>query len=172
MEIRESLASELSSIGDLHLEAFGEEEGEQVSKLAVELASNSPSNFSLVALEEDSIIGNAVFSPVGISNHADLSGFILAPLAVSPSRQKQGVGSRLIKTGLDVLAKKQVDVVFVLGDPNYYGRSGFHTDHDVNPPYSLPYPEAWQVLELKAGILKGVSGTVKCAPALMYPELW
>ncbi|KHD07787.1 hypothetical protein PN36_29015 [Candidatus Thiomargarita nelsonii] len=174
MNIRESLNSDLESIRNLHLEAFGEEENEEVSKLALDLASDSDSSsiLSLVAVEEGAVIGHVVFSPISISNNDNLSGFILAPLAVSPSEQKQGVGSKLIQFGFDTLAKNDVDAVFVLGDPNYYSRSGFHTDHDVNPPYSLPYPEAWQAKELKVGALQGVSGTVECVSVLMPPELW
>ncbi len=172
MNIRESLTSDLESIRNLHLEAFGEEEGETVSKLALDLAGGSSSILSLVAVEEGAVIGHVVFSPISISNNDNLSGFILAPLAVLPSEQKQGVGGRLIQFGLDTLAKNDVDAVFVLGDPNYYSRSGFHTGHDVNPPYSLPYPEAWQAKELKVGALQGVSGTVECVSVLMSPELW
>lgn len=172
MEIRQSSPLELDRIGELHLDAFGAEENEEVSALAVELTGDSTSNLSLVAIDDGSIIGHVVFSPVSISNHEDLSAFILAPLAVSPSRQKQGVGSKLIDFGLDVLAARSVDVAFVLGDPNYYGRSGFHTEHEVSPPYPLPYPEAWQARELKTAVLENVSGTIRCVPALMHPELW
>lgn len=172
MEIRESLTSDLESIRCLHLDAFDEEENEEVSKLALDLVDDSSSILSLVAVEEDAVIGHVVFSPVSISNNGNLSGFILSPLAVSPSEQKQGVGNKLIQFGLDLLAKSGVDAVFVLGDPNYYSRSGFHTGHDVNPPYPLPYPEAWQVKELKVGALQGISGTVECVSTLMFPGLW
>ena len=172
MEIRESSTSELDRIRELHLDAFDAEENEEVSRLAVELAVDSATNLSLVALDDGLIVGHVVFSPVSVSNHVELSGFILAPLAVAPSRQKQGVGSKLIDSGLDTLATRDVDVAFVLGDPNYYGRSGFHTEHDVNPPYQLPYPEAWQARELRTGALEGISGTVQCVPASMCPAIW
>jgi len=172
MNIRKSLTSDLESIRNLHLEAFGEEESEEVSTLALDLAGVSSSILSLVAVKVGAVIGHVVFSPISISDNDNLSGFILAPLAVSPLEQKQGVGSKLIQFGLDTLAKNDVDAVFVLGDPNYYCRSGFHTGHDVNPPYSLPYPEAWQAKELKVGVLQGVSGTVECVSALMSSKLW
>lgn len=172
MIIRKSLVSDLDPIKNLHLEAFGDEENEIVSNLAVDLASDSSSTLSLVAVEDDEVIGHVVFSPVTISNNENISSVILAPLAVSPLKQKQGIGSKLIQFGLDMLAKNNVETVFVLGDPNYYRRSGFHTEHNVKPPYSIPYPEAWQVIELKVDALKGVSATVECVSALMSPELW
>jgi len=170
MTIRKSLASDLEPIKNLYLDAFGDEENEDVSRLALDLASDSSSTLSLVAVEDDMVIGHVVFSPVIILNNENITSFILSPIAVSPL--KQGIGSKLIQFGLNTLAKNNVDTVFVLGDPNYYRRRGFHTEHDVKPPYSLSYPEAWQVIELKVGALNGVSGTVECVSALMSPELW
>ena len=66
MNIRESLTSDLESIRNLHLEAFGEEESEEVSKLAIDLADDSSSILSLVAVEEGAVIGHVVFSPISI----------------------------------------------------------------------------------------------------------
>lgn len=172
MEIRQSLSSDLKAIGALHLEAFGAQENEIVSKLALALAGLASPVLSLVAVNKEQVIGHVIFSPVSISTNTTLSCVILAPLAVSPAVQKQGVGSRLIRSGLDNLAKRNVDLVFVLGDPNYYCRSGFKPCKQIKPPYLLPYPEAWQAKELKAGVLHGVSGTVACLPPLMSPELW
>jgi len=88
MNIRESLSSDLKSIRNLHLEAFGEEESEEISKLALVLAGDSSSNLSLVTVKEGAVIGHVVFSPINISNNDNLSCFILVPLAVSLSEQK------------------------------------------------------------------------------------
>lgn len=173
MIIRESLNTDLTSIRALHLAEFGEEENQVVSKLAVALVNDLSSNLSLVAVEGDDVIGHVVFSPVTISNHEKLSSFILAPLVVASSVQNQGVGSKLIQFGFDTLANRGVGSVFVYGDPNYYSRSGFGTADNVKPPYVISYPaEAWQVKELKADALQGISGTIKCVSALMEPELW
>lgn len=171
MEIRESAPSELASIEALHMDAFGEEENQAVSKLAVELARQDRS-LSLLATDSDQILGHIIFSPIRISGNENLSGFILAPLAVSPFHQKQGVGKALIQHGLNYLQAQGVGVVFVLGDPNYYGLCGFQTKHEIQAPYAMPYPQAWQVIELKSGALEGVTGVLECVPALMSPDLW
>lgn len=171
MEISESIPSQLAVIEALYIESFGEEENQVVAKLAVALA-KLDSNLSLVATEKDHIVGHIVYSPVSISGNENLSGYILAPLAVSPSHQKRGVGKSLIEKGFSKLSERGVEVVFVLGDPNYYRRLGFHTDHSIQPPYVLDYPEAWQVIALKPEALKDVKGTVSCVPVLMAPELW
>ena len=52
----------------------------------------------------------------------------LAPVAVHPSFQKQGIGSALIREGLDRAKKDRWRCVFVLGDPAYYGRFGFRVE--------------------------------------------
>ena len=172
MHIRKSTSPDSQFIRKLHLEAFDSNEREVVSRLALELASASEPVLSLVAVEEDEIIGHVVFSPMKIIPGNDVFAYILAPLAVVPARQKQGIGTQLIQSGLNALAEMGVDAVFVLGDPNYYKRSGFYVGHSINAPYQLPYPEAWLAKELKAGALQGVTGTADCMPALMLPELW
>ena len=88
MNIRESLFSDLESIRNLHLEAFGEGKSEEISKLSLVLAGDSSSNLSLIAVKEGAVIRHVVFSPINISNSDNLSCFILVPLAVSPSEQK------------------------------------------------------------------------------------
>lgn len=172
MHIRKSTLSDSQLIKQLHLEAFDSNEREDVSRLALELISESESVQSLVAIEGDEIIGHVVFSPMRITPSNDVLAYILAPLAVAPAKQKQGVGSKLIQSGLDTLTAIGIDAVFVLGDPNYYSRSGFNIRHSVKTPYQLAYPEAWLALELKAGSLQGVSGTADCLSALMFPKLW
>jgi predicted N-acetyltransferase YhbS len=62
--------------------------------------------------------------------------------------------------------------VLVLGDPAYYSRSGFYTEHNIQPPYSLPYPEAWMALALQGSALMQVKGRIRCADALNAPEHW
>lgn len=94
---------------------------------------------SLVAEQDASIIGHVSFSPVLI-NGADAGWFGLGPVSVSPSLQRGGVGSILIKEGLDRLATHGAQGCVVLGDPDYYGRFGFRSDHalrygDVPPVY-------------------------------------
>ena len=71
-----------------------------------------------------------------------ISGYILSPLAVSPEPQKQGIGSNLIKSGIDMLTKDGAGFLLVYVDPNYYGRFGFREEIGslFVPPYSLKYP--------------------------------
>ena len=78
--------------------------------------------------------------------------------------------------GLARLATGGVALVFVLGDPAYYGRFGFAPalPHHLVPPYELPaaHREAWMVRATCASALRDNGGTLRCADALMRPDLW
>lgn len=81
----------------------------------------STPHISLVATVADAVLGHVLFSEV----HAEgLKAGALGPVAVQPARQNEGIGKALIEHGL-ALAFEQWPVVFVLGDPGYYGRFGF-----------------------------------------------
>jgi putative acetyltransferase len=171
MKVRGSTREDLNHIQTLHLKAFGESEGKAVSELAVALASDER-NLSLVAIEGTDLLGHIVFSPVSVSCGEQYSVYILSPLAIVESHQNKGLGRLLIQAGLERLSEQSADGVLVYGDPKYYGRYGFHTDHSIAPPYELLYPEAWQALALNDGRLDGCTGKASCVPELMKPELW
>ncbi len=93
-------------------------------------------------------IGHILFTPCVVEGvPVDL----LAPLAVHPSHQRQGIGQALIRSGLAALADTASALVLVLGDPNYYSRAGFHPTDAITPPYPLPeaWAGAWQARALK-----------------------
>jgi putative acetyltransferase len=100
----------------------------------------------------------------------------LAPLAVIPKFQRQGIGGSLIKKGLQLLSKSGVELVFVLGHPEYYPRHGFTPAGKLGfeTPYPIPekHANAWMVQALRPGIIGSVSGQVVCCDALSTPELW
>lgn len=174
MTIRESKISELDSIYALHVDAFGEPEGTIVAQLACDILNDETAKpiYSFVAESQEEIVGHIVFSTLKIEGFKGVSAYILAPLAVSKSHQKQGLGTQLIEYGLNRLKAQGAEVVFVLGDPNYYERSGFKAGHKVLAPYELEYPEAWLAKELKIGVLSEVRGVAKCASVLMSKEHW
>ncbi|MEM9605201.1 MAG: N-acetyltransferase, partial [Pseudomonadota bacterium] len=118
------------------------------------------------------VLGHVLFTAVRVEPHPTRRAAILCPLAVAPERHKTGIGSALVEHGLGALADDGVDLVFVLGDPRYYGRFGFSAEHGVAAPYPLPYPKAWQVRSLTGTPFAELSGTLRCADALNAPELW
>lgn len=117
---------------------------------------------SLVAEDDDSIIGHVMFSPVVVPKYPGLKVMGLGPMAVAPKRQHQGIGSSLVRAGLEVCKKLGFGAVVVLGHPAYYPRFGFSpaSGFSVGCEYEAP-DEAFMIVELQPDFLHGVSGTVK-----------
>ena len=177
MQIRESTRQDISVIREVHENAFGQPEGPIVAELACQILVDKTAApiVSLVAEENNQIVGNILFSAVNIEGcDADITAFILAPLAVVKEFQAKGIGESLIQSGLHTLQERGAELVFVLGDPNYYSLSGFESANKYNlkPPYQLECPEAWMVLELKQGALEKAEGIVRCCACLASPEHW
>jgi len=173
--IRESVENDKKCIRKVHQNAFGQSEGESVSQLAIDLLDDKTARpiLSLVAEQENEIIGNIIFSSVSIEGVEVASAYILAPLAVTRFAQKSGIGTQLINKGLETLKERGAEIVLVYGEPNYYMRTGFKAGHNLKPPYKLKYPEeAWMAQELVKGILAKTQGTVRCAMSLSSPEYW
>ena len=89
----------------------------------------------------------------------------LAPLAVLPEYQRQGVGSRLIEAGLEACRARNAGVVVVLGHPAYYPKFGFVRASTQGLAYTHPgHEEAFMVLELQPGALAHTRGVVHFRP--------
>lgn len=84
-------------------------------------------HISLVAEDNGTIVGHIAFSPVTISETSDLW-YGLGPVSAAPDRQKSGIGTVLIKTGLKILRDRGVAGCVLIGDPGYYCRFGFVGD--------------------------------------------
>ena len=178
MEIRESRGQDLTGLLAVEERAFGETEGPVIVELVKGLLNDPTANplLSLIALHDQKIVGHILFSKAEVTGFAEERSTILAPLAVEPSFQKQGVGGSLIIKGLKLLADAGVKLVFVLGHPEYYPRFGFKPAgrYGLDAPYPIPaeVEEAWMVQELSPGHLGKVKGIVKCAETLNRPEHW
>lgn len=114
---------------------------------------------ALVAESDSELHGHIVFSPVHLDSDRSLSLLGLAPLAVAPTRQGQGVGAALVQAGLAACREQGAGAVCVLGDPAYYGRFGFKPAHLFGMRCTYPAPEgAFMLLELRAGYLENHRG--------------
>ncbi len=152
----------ISAIQEVLEGAFGQT---NEAKL-VELIRNSPNfipELSIAATEDGTVLGHILFSPIVIeSKEQIISALALAPLAVIPTRQREGIGHQLVQVGLSRCRELGHEIVVVLGHPDYYPPFGFQkaSQFGVQPPFSVP-DEAFMVLELKSGALSNVSGTVR-----------
>ena len=179
MMIRKPTESDLKEILDIQIQAFGKEEGSDVASLVNSLVKDPTAMpvLSLMAVSDNQPTGHILFSKANVtgSKHK-VSAVILAPLAVIPFSQRQGVGGRLIQEGLRLLSESAVELVFVLGHPEYYPRHGFEPAGVLG--FEAPYPilekhaDAWMVKELVPGTISRINGRVACPVAMDKPEYW
>ncbi len=176
MAIRTATDLDQNKIHRIYRAAFPKEEREIVAKLAVNLLCQNatPSTLSFVAEIEDTITGHIAFSPITLAEDSNCKGYILAPLAVDPNHQKQGIGSQLVQHGIQQLSQLGIDVLLVYGDPKYYGRFGFSeaTAKNYSPPYKLQYPLGWQGLMLSDRAPAKFPVPITCVSALRDPAMW
>jgi putative acetyltransferase len=144
--------------------AFGQTEE---ADIADKLRRNCPKRISLVAVPEDQIVGQILFTPVTIeAKERIITGMGLAPMAVLPGFQRQGIGSQLVRDGLTLIKKREHPFVIVLGHPTYYPRFGFvpASRYGIRSEYKNVPDEAFMILVLNQAVLEGVSGVAKYRP--------
>lgn len=125
---------------------------------------------SLVAEREGDVVGHILFTPVTITNESGgvVTAVGLGPLAVSPPCQREGIGSQLTQTGVEMLRQAGHEILIVLGHPEYYPRFGFVPASRFGIHWEIEVPdEAFMVMALKPGALAGVTGVVRYQPEFM-----
>lgn len=155
--LRAELPADQAAIHNLHTRAFN---GPQEAELVDQLRAEGFYSLSLVAEKAGELVGHILFSPLQIiTDSKSLPALALAPVAVLPEHQRSGIGSALIRAGLELARQNGERIVIVLGEPAYYGRFGFRAD--LAAPLSSPYAgEYFMALELVPGALAGVQGEV------------
>lgn len=165
LNIRPETKKDFPKITQVNDSSFGQKnEGKLIEKLRQ--TENYIPELSLVAELDDKIIGHILLYPITI--HSDISKFqsiSLGPMAVTPVHQHKGIGSRLVKEGLEAAKKLGHRSVIVVGHPEYYPKFGFKraSQWNIKVPFEVP-DDAFLALELVEGELEGKRGTVE------YPE--
>ena len=161
--IRDTTPGDLEHVLALYPQAFPEEE---LRSLVAALIEHGQDVLSLGAFCDGQVSGHILFTICGTQDHRH-DAALLGPVGIVPQFQQQGLGSSLIRTGLERLQDKGIVQVLVLGDPDYYGRFGFVSERRVLAPYPIPEPwaDAWQSVAL---------GSHSPLPAgrLQLPEPW
>lgn len=163
MQIRAETEADWPAIRALNEAAFA---APAEATLVALLRKQAQPLISLVAEDEGKILGHIMFSPVVLSGHNELKIMGLAPLAVIPEHQGEGIGSELVRAGLDQCKQLDCGAVVVLGHPTYYPRFGFVPA--VRFGISCEYDgseEAFMLIELQSGYLNKLSGTIRYHPA-------
>jgi putative acetyltransferase len=156
--IREERAEDRAAIRAINQAAFGRpDEADLIDALREEGAVLA----SFVAERDAQIVGHILFSRMWIGA---IPAAALAPMAVSPDRQRSGVGSALVRHGLEFLRQTGERIVIVLGHREYYPRFGFSSQMARALDHPFP-PGALMALELVPGSLDGMQGRVRYAKA-------
>jgi putative acetyltransferase len=160
MNIRKEQPSDIEKIWEVNSEAF---ETEAEANLVNALRSSGCDYISLVAEAENKIVGHILFTPVELTddeNKLKLMG--LGPMAVLRKYQNKGIGSELVKAGLEHCQSLGYDAVVVLGHPNFYPRFDFvpSAKYGIKSEYDVP-DEVFMILELVPESLNNHSGIIK-----------
>jgi len=159
--IRPEQPDDIAAVHAINEAAFGEP---TEATIVDALRGACPDSVSLVAVENDEILGHIFFSPVQVSSGQEVTrGMGLAPMAVLPERQRQGIGSMLVRAGIDALRERSCPYVIVLGHPEYYPRFGFSpaADQGLTCQWDGVPNEAFMVLILDEPAMAGVSGAAR-----------
>jgi len=154
--IREEQPQDIKIIRDLNKRAFGQM---QEADLVDKLRQNCDDLLSLVGLMQDEVVGHILFTPVMVESEDNIvKGMALAPMAVLPEYQRQGIGSELVRAGIEKLKKRQCPFIIVLGHAEYYPRFGFEpaSRYGVRSEWEVP-DEAFMILvigefEMQGGV--------------------
>ena len=159
MEIRNETKKDWKAIHAVNVSAF---ETEAEANLADVLRGEVEPIVSLIAINNGDIVGHIMFTPVTLTGNPDLMIMGLAPMAVSPEFQRKGIGSKLVRIGLEECRKLGVGAVVVLGHQEYYPRFGFKVSSTFGIGCEFEVPEeVFMVKELMPSYLKGKSGIIE-----------
>jgi len=162
MQIRSETSEDVAAIHEVNCLAFGQDsEARLVNELRNSV--NFIDDLSLVAVDQGSVIGHTLLSPITIEGQTGVvPALALAPMAVRPEHQRKGIGSQLVRFGLSRARTLGHQIVVVVGHPAYYPRFGFMPARakGIEAPFQVP-DEAFLILELVENALQGVAGMVR-----------
>lgn len=165
--MRPEAACDMSGIFAVNQRAFGRDDE---AALVDALREGGYVRLSLVAEQQGRLVGHLLCSELPIETRAGVvPALALAPMAVLPEFQRQGIGSQLVRAGLDACRAAGHAIVVVLGHEHFYPRFGFSAQ--LAEPLASPFSgEVWMAAELVPEALQGVVGKVHYPPPFGIPS--
>ena len=148
VRVRFEQPDDAAAVRDINEQAFGS----PIEARIVESLRGAPDCLSLVATTSGPVVGHILFSPVSLEPPVACRVAGLGPMSVRPDHQRAGIGSQLIRAGLDACRQHGYSAVVVVGYPEYYPRFGFcpASQLSLRSEYDVP-EEAFMVKELRGG---------------------
>ena len=163
--IAEEQEADIEDIHKVNVAAF---KGGGEADVVDQLRESCDEFISLVAKVNGKVVGHILFTPVRIIQIDDwsVSGMGLAPLAVLPEYQGEGIGSSLCRQGLKRIEAAGHSFVVVLGDPRYYSRFGFGraSKHGIASSFEGVPDEAFMITIFDSNVMADVSGIAYYQP--------
>lgn len=159
MRIRPAQSDDTGGIRAVNLDAF---ETSLEAQLVEALCARAVPLVSLVADDAGTIVGHILFTPMTLDSDSDTNVMGLAPMAVMSGKQRQGVGSALVRAGLDACWGLGAAAVAVLGHPAYYPRFGFvpALHFGLRSEYDVP-DDVFMIVEREPGALRSKTGLLR-----------
>ena len=155
IKIRNEEAKDLEQVREILRATFP---SDAESKLVDALRANGKAIIALVAAHNDQALGHILFSPVSTTPPNEAKGIGLAPVAVHPKFQSQGIGSQLIREGLRLCEELGYDYCVLLGDPKYYLRFGFEKASQFGVQNEYGVDDEFMLIRFsKRDIVKGMA---------------
>lgn len=158
IKIRNEIPEDYAAVQVLNDQAFGQP---QEGRIVAKLREICPESLSLVAVSDGKVVGHIFFSPATIDHKGRLiTGMGLAPMAVLPGLQGQGIGSLLVKEGIKQIKKSSYPFIIVLGHEHFYPRFGFEgaSKYNLQAQWESVPEEAFMVMILNESDMQGVAG--------------
>lgn len=164
MIIRTETESDYEKVYMLNFEAFGKREDESKLVEKIRKSEEFVPELSLVAEQDGEIVGHLLLSKAIVKNQDEKhTVIVLAPIAVKPEYQKQGVGTRLIEEGKKRCESLGYRLILLIGHPEYYPRLGFQPARRFGlelKQFEVP-DEVFMVCEVKKEALQKIKGELK-----------
>ncbi len=163
VSIRKHRPADVLGIREVNTLAFGQPDE---ADLVERLRERCQELVELVAVLGDEIIGHIVFSPATIEcGKRTVTGAALGPMAVMPKHQRQGVGTKLVRSGVSILQQSDCTFLVVIGHPAFYPRFGFRPASQFGVQCDWDVPDAvFMMMVLAEDEMHGVEGKVTFRP--------
>jgi len=165
MIVRPETPSDYETIEELLRSAFGRSVESQLVR-SLRASDSYVPDLALVAEENGKVVGHIVFSYVTLKADEECRVLALACMAVTPERQRRGIGGALVEAGLERAEERGEPLVIVVGHPTYYPRFGFESARrcGIEPP-SEEFPDDAFMVRRLSGYSERHRGRVVYPPA-------